>query len=110
MRWALKVNASSGNLHPTEVYLVCGPVKGLCDLPIVCHYAPRVHGLEVLAQFDTGLWDRLRRPFPARTLFIGLASIHRREAWKYGLRANRYCMHDAGRALGAISMAAAGLG
>jgi hypothetical protein len=79
-RWALRVNASSGNLHPTEGYLICGPVKGLCDMPMVCHYAPRVHGLEVLAQFDTGLWDTLRRPFPGHTLFIGLTSIHWREA------------------------------
>ena len=109
-RWALRVNASSGNLHPTEGYLICGPVKGLCDMPMVCHYAPRVHGLEVLAQFDIELWDTLRRPFPGHTFFIGLTSIHWREAWKYGLRAYRYCMHDAGHAMGAISMAAAGLG
>jgi hypothetical protein len=32
-RWALRVNASSGNLHPTEGHLICGPVKGLCDQP-----------------------------------------------------------------------------
>jgi SagB-type dehydrogenase family enzyme len=108
--WALRVNASSGNLHPTEGYLICGPVKGLCDKPMVCHYAPRIHGLEVLAQLDIELWGTLRRPFPEHTFFIGLTSIHWREAWKYGQRAYRYCMHDAGHAMGAIGMAAAGLG
>ena len=41
---------------------------------------------------------------------VGLASIHWREAWKYGQRAYRYCQHDAGHAIGAISIAAAGLG
>ncbi|MFL6212512.1 MAG: hypothetical protein ACJ74J_01330 [Blastocatellia bacterium] len=24
--WALRVNPSSGNLHPTEGYLICGPI------------------------------------------------------------------------------------
>lgn len=109
-RWALRVNASSGNLHPTEGYLVCGPVQGLCELPMVCHYAAQKHGLEVRAEFNSGLWNTLCSGFPRHTFFIGLTSIHWREAWKYGQRAYRYCMHDAGHALGALSMAAAGLG
>jgi SagB-type dehydrogenase family enzyme len=109
-RWALRVNASSGNLHPTEGYLVCGPVEGLCAQPMVCHYAAQEHGLEVRAEFDDALWNTLCSGFPAHTLFLGLSSIHWREAWKYGQRAYRYCMHDAGHALGALSIAAAGLG
>jgi len=48
--------------------------------------------------------------FPPGTFFTGLTSIHWREAWKYGQRAYRYCQHDAGHAIGAISIAAAGLG
>ncbi len=109
-RWALRVNASSGNLHPTEGYLICGPVEGLCDKPMVCHYAPREHGLELRAEFDPEVWNALCEHYPVDTVFIGLSSIHWREAWKYGQRAYRYCMHDAGHALGAISIAAAGLG
>ena len=109
-RWALRVNASSGNLHPTEGYLVCGPVAGLCDRPMVCHYAPQEHGLEVRAEFDHELWNTLCNGFPEGAFFIGITSIHWREAWKYGQRAYRYCMHDAGHALGALSLAAAGLG
>jgi len=109
-RWALRVNASSGNLHPTEGYLICGPVEGLCDTPVVCHYAPQAHGLEVLAAFDVAHWRALSAHFPAQTFFMGLTSIHWREAWKYGQRAYRYCMLDAGHALAAISMAAGGLG
>ncbi|MGD2137196.1 MAG: SagB/ThcOx family dehydrogenase [Gammaproteobacteria bacterium] len=109
-RWALRVNASSGNLHPTEGYLVCGPLEGLCAQPMVCHYAPLEHGLEVRAEFDPARWNRLCAGFPAGTFFLGLTSIHWREAWKYGRRAYRYCMHDAGHALGALSLAAAGLG
>jgi SagB-type dehydrogenase family enzyme len=109
-RWALRVNASSGNLHPTEGYLVCGPVAGLCERPMVCHYAAKEHGLEVRAEFDPELWNTLCAGFPAGMLFLGLTSIYWREAWKYGLRAYRYCMHDAGHALGALGIAAAGLG
>ena len=109
-RWALRVNASSGNLHPTEGYLVCGPVEGLCEQPMVCHYAAQEHGLEVRAEFDSARWNSLCSGFPEHTFFIGLTSIHWREAWKYGQRAYRYCMHDAGHALGALSIAAAGLG
>ncbi|MGD8630591.1 MAG: SagB/ThcOx family dehydrogenase, partial [Gammaproteobacteria bacterium] len=109
-RWALRVNASSGNLHPTEGYLVCGPVEGLCGQPMVCHYAAKEHSLEVRAEFDAALWNTLSAGFPAGTFFLGLTSIHWREAWKYGQRAYRYCMHDAGHALGALAIAAAGLG
>ena len=109
-RWALRVNPSSGNLHPTEGYLICGPVQGLCDKPIVCHYAPEEHGLEVLAEFELGLWESLCQGFPSDTFFVGLTSIHWREAWKYGQRAYRYCQHDAGHAIGAVGIAAAGLG
>ena len=108
--WALRVNPSSGNLHPTEGYLICGPIEGLSATPIVCHYAPKEHGLEVRAEFALRLWDALRARCPADTFFMGLTSIHWREAWKYGQRAYRYCQHDAGHAIGAISIAAAGLG
>ncbi|MEN8130381.1 MAG: SagB/ThcOx family dehydrogenase, partial [Pseudomonadota bacterium] len=109
-RWALRVNASSGNLHPTEGYLLCGPVEKLCDTPMVGHYAPKEHALEVRATFDTDRWKALSAAFPASTFFVGLSSVYWREAWKYGQRAFRYCNHDAGHALAAVSIAAAGLG
>jgi len=108
--WALRVNPSSGNLHPTEGYLICGPIEGLCDTPMICHYAPKEHGLEVRAKFELPLWEDLWASLPGGTFFIGLASIHWREAWKYGQRAYRYCQHDVGHAIGAISIASAGLG
>ena len=43
-------------------------------------------------------------------LLVALTSIHWREAWKYGERAFRYCQHDLGHAIAAVSMAAALLG
>ena len=77
---------------------------------MVSHYTAQAHGLEVRAVFDSERWNQLCSGFPAETFFIGLTSIYWREAWKYGRRAYRYCMHDAGHALGALSVAAAGLG
>jgi SagB-type dehydrogenase family enzyme len=108
--WALRVNPSSGNLHPTEGYLISGPVTDLVDRPVVGHYAPREHALEVRSEFSLELWQELVRPLPASTLLVGLTSIHWREAWKYGERAFRYCQHDVGHAIAAVSIAAAGLG
>jgi len=108
--WALRVNPSSGNLHPTEGYLICGPVAGLTGTPMVAHYAPREHALEVRAEFRLENWQALTSALPQGTILVGLSSIHWREAWKYGERAFRYCQLDVGHAIAAISLAAAGLG
>jgi SagB-type dehydrogenase family enzyme len=108
--WSLRVNPSSGNLHPTEGYLLSGPVDGLFEEPVVAHYAPREHALEVRAELPEAIWQALVGDFPPGTILVGLSSIHWREAWKYGERAFRYCQHDVGHAIAAISLAAAGLG
>jgi SagB-type dehydrogenase family enzyme len=99
-RWALRCNPSSGNLHPTEAYLLCTDAALL--LPGVYHYVSHDHHLERRCQFDGA-------DAPAE-LYIGLSSVHWREAWKYGERAFRYCQHDIGHALAALSYAAACLG
>ena len=39
-------------------------------------------------------------------LSVALSSIFWRESWKYGERAYRYCQHDIGHALAALSLAA----
>ncbi|MFP8779769.1 nitroreductase family protein [Hydrogenophaga sp. RWCD_12] len=99
-RWAVRINPSSGNLHPTEGWLVCRGVSGLSDG--VHHYAPHEHALEQRAAFAP-------EATPARA-FVALSSIAWREAWKYGERAFRYCQLDAGHATGALRYAAALLG
>ena len=109
-QWALRVNPSSGNLHPTEGYLLCGAVDGLLSFPMVCHYAPKEHALEVRAKVDPALWEALCERCPPETVFVGLTSVHWREAWKYGQRAYRYCQHDLGHAIAAVAIAAAALG
>ena len=99
-RWALRVNPSSGNLHPTEAYVI---VDGR-----VCHYAPREHALEQRATLDAAAWGSFTRGHPG--FLVALTSIYWREAWKYGERAFRYCQHDTGHAIGALRLAAALLG
>lgn len=109
-RWSLRVNPSSGNLHPTEGYLVAGPIAGLHRRPAVYHYAPREHALELRAELSEAAWAQLSLRLPAGSLLIGLTSIYWRESWKYGERAFRYCQHDVGHAIGALAVASAGLG
>lgn len=108
--WALRSNPSSGNLHPTEGYVVLPQIDGLDMQPGLYHYAPREHGLERRAAFPAEMIARLLAPFPSGALLFGLSSVHWREAWKYGERAFRYCNHDAGHALGSARVAAATLG
>src|SRR5688572_9101080 len=99
-RWALRVNPSSGNLHPTESYLIRDGR--------VFHYAPREHALEERAVLRQEAWAAFAGSSPG--FLVGLTSIHWREAWKYGERAFRYCQHDAGHAIAALRFAAALLG
>ena len=109
-RWALRSNPSSGNLHPTEGYVVLPPLASLSDCGGVYHYAPREHALEQRCILNEAAMDTLAAVLPAGAFLVGLTSVHWREAWKYGARAYRYCQHDAGHALGALCIAAAALG
>jgi SagB-type dehydrogenase family enzyme len=109
-RWALRSNPSSGNLHPTEGYVLVGGIAELGDSPGLFHYAPREHGLERRADCPPALLARLTHGFPPEAFFVGLSSVFWREAWKYGERAFRYCQHDAGHAIGTLRIAAATLG
>jgi SagB-type dehydrogenase family enzyme len=99
-RWALRVNPSSGNLHPTETYVVRDGR--------VWHYAVREHALELRCRFDEV--GTSHAAAAGESFLVGLSSIYWREAWKYGERAFRYCQHDAGHAIGALRFAAALLG
>src|SRR4029453_15276225 len=70
-RWSLRVNPSSGNLHPTEGYLIPGPVEGLHDRPAVYHYAPREHALERRADLAGEAWAALAGQLPAGSVLVG---------------------------------------
>jgi SagB-type dehydrogenase family enzyme len=103
-RWALRCNPSSGNLHPTEGYLVLADDE---HFPAgVYHYLSHDHLLERRCVVEQPLDELL----PNHSFLFGLSSIHWREAWKYGERAFRYCQLDVGHAMAAVRYAAAVLG
>ena len=105
--WAVRCNASSGNLHPTESFVILPPIFDEQNAKSgVYHYAPKNHELEVLAEFETPFWDELQ----SGSFLVGLSSVSWREVWKYGERAFRYTQLDAGHAWQAFVVSAKMLG
>lgn len=108
--WSLRVNPSSGNLHPTEAYLLIFRTISK-QLPAgVYHYSPYFHALEQRTVFDAEIEQYFSSVRPDIFAALGLSSIHWREEWKYGARAFRYCQHDVGHALASAQFAARLLG
>ncbi len=104
-RYALRVNPSSGNLHPTEFHFA---TRGLTRVEDgLYHYRVSSHMAEQRAR--GAFLSRLPFPDPPPLVFI-LSSIVWREAWKYQDRAYRYCLHDIGHAWQALALSARALG
>ena len=110
VRWALRANPSSGNLHPTEGYLLIDGIAGFSTEPGLYHYAAKEHALELRAQWPQEKITALLKAFPPHAFLVGFSSVIWREAWKYGERAFRYCQHDVGHAIGSARIAARTLG
>ncbi len=106
--WALRINPSSGNLHPTEAHLILPATEDFRGN--ICHYAPYAHALEIRAALDDPAGEALAEIIGPGAFLVFLTSIYWRESWKYGERAFRYCQHDAGHAVAALSFSAALLG
>jgi SagB-type dehydrogenase family enzyme len=110
-RYSLRVNPSSGNLHPTETHLALAGFTGLNDG--LYHYRADCHALELRSPgaWTAHLAKALRIPWAAESsLIVGLTSIFWREAWKYRDRAYRYCCHDLGHAMMSLLLASHSLG
>lgn len=103
-RWALRMNPSSGNLHPTEAYLMLPKNLGRAESGLY-HYSPYLHALEPRTFFPPDLSQSLAASFSSGGFLLAFTSIFWREAWKYGERAFRYCQHDMGHAMAAVSFA-----
>ncbi len=93
-RWAVRVNPSSGNLHPEESYIIFENS--------VFHFNVKEFCLEEIAKSENKLVDN-------GMIFIS-TSIPLRESWKYGERALRYCLLDAGHVIAATRFSANLLG
>ncbi len=103
-RYALRVNPSSGNLHPTEFHFL---TRGLKEWPDgLYHYRPSAHVAEQRAR---GKFEMNAAGGLAPIVFV-LSTIVWREAWKYRDRAYRYCLHDIGHAWQALALAARAMG
>ena len=106
--WALRMNPSSGNLHPTEVHLLLPPLPEDGLSAGVFHYEPYAHEIEERAEIPKETFAELTGETGG--FCVALSSIFWREAWKYGERAFRYCCLDAGHAAAAMRFAASLLG
>ena len=103
-RYALRVNPSSGNLHPTEFHFL---TRGLKEWPDgLYHYMPSAHMAEQRARGDI----EMKLTESSAPIVFVLTSIAWREAWKYRDRAYRYCLHDIGHAWQSLALAANALG
>lgn len=103
-RWSLRMNPSSGNLHPTECHLILPQTDS--SQAGIFHYNSLEHSLELRAEVPNDLWEKITRHFGTNGFLVALSSIFWREAWKYGERAFRYCNHDVGHALAGMSFSA----
>lgn len=90
---------SAGSRHTFETYLFVNRVEGLKKA--VYHYLPESHALEIWedrADFDDELTDALcgQRFAALAPVFFVWASIPYRMEWRYGLKAEKYILIDAG--------------
>jgi len=79
-RWALRVNPSSGNLHPTEVYVLLDSTAIEEESPTLYRYVSETHCLERRASFSKEVWNSLTRDLPAESFLVDLSSVTWREA------------------------------
>ena len=106
-----RASMSAGNLHPVEVYVVCGDLTGV---PAgVHHFAPREFGLTPLREQDArpSLAAAVADPDLARVpAGLVLTGIPWRTAWKYGERGLRHLYWDAGAMLANLLAVASAAG
>lgn len=106
-RWSLRVNPSSGNLHPTEAYLLF--FEDYAGIPAgLYHYDVQFHRLEKRADIDNMNSDS--DSFARNSFYLALTSVPWRELWKYGERGFRYTQLDTGHAIAALAFSARALG
>lgn len=81
---------SAGALYPTELYMALQNVSGMNDG--LYHFCPLEHVMTPLRQGQ--IFSALAGTAPIIRFYM--TSVFHRSAWKYGPRAYRYCLLDAG--------------
>lgn len=104
---------SAGSRHPLETYLFVNRVEGI--EPGVYHYLPSGHVLEVweeMPEYEDALTEALcgqRFAAAAPVTFVWSAVPYRTE-WRYGLKAHKYIMLDAGHVCENLYLACEAIG
>ena len=82
--WPLRVNPSSGNLHPTEAHLIlpldADSSTGIAIDAGLFHYSPLLHALERRATIEPALSGEISAHFNTPGFMVSLVSMNAREA------------------------------
>jgi len=107
----LRTAPSGGALYPLELYCVSHRVEGL-GLALH-HYDPLRHGLEFVRRLDAPAGDDLTpygAALSASAAVIAMSAVFWRSRFKYGARAYRFTLIEAGHVAQNILLAGAALG
>jgi len=108
---ALRTVPSGGALYPLELYVVSHRVDGL-ELALY-HYDPLRHGLELLRPLDAPAGAELSpyaEPLADSAAVVAITAMFWRSRFKYGARAYRFALLEAGHVGQNLLLAAAALG
>jgi SagB-type dehydrogenase family enzyme len=108
----LRSAPSGGALYPLELYLAVRRVDGL-DVALY-HYDPLRHGLELLRSLGSAEDGGALTPYPAlladSAAFVVVTAMLWRSRFKYGPRAYRFALLEAGHVAQSFLLAAEALG
>lgn len=107
---ALRTVPSGGALYPLELYVVSHRVEGL-ELALY-HYDPLRHGLELVAPFTARAGAELSpygTSLAGSAAVVAMTAMFWRSRFKYGHRAYRFALMEAGHVAQNLLLAAAAL-
>lgn len=108
----LRTAPSGGALYPLELYVVAHRVEGVEEA--LYHYDPVRHGLELIRPLGHAQEIAAATPYhdllaPSAAVVV-ITAVFWRSRFKYGARAYRFALLEAGHAAQSYLLAAAGLG
>jgi SagB-type dehydrogenase family enzyme len=107
----LRAVPSGGALYPLELYVVSHRVEGLDSA--LYHYDPLRHGLEHLRSLESPAGSELSpygEPLAESAAVVATTAMFWRSRFKYGARAYRFALMEAGHVGQNLLLAAAALG
>jgi SagB-type dehydrogenase family enzyme len=108
---SLRTVPSGGALYPLELYVVGHRIQGLD--PALFHYDPLRHGLELLRPLESPAGAELSpyaEPLAESAAVVAITAMFWRSRFKYGARAYRFALMEAGHVGQNLLLAAAALG